>query len=423
MINTNNASQKSKRKTDKEILQIKRLKTHDHHFGLTYRNEFFTLDWMKIINDLVTDFNKLTLIEKENNVKQTEPESIVKRRKQKSNIEQDDDVDILHCTLNDFQGDLDETYITSIDNKGLDNFTKTVSTIQHTNEFKAVNTISSIVSISDEVVDLTPPLNELAQQHINLQLPNTEKLRKGDQLMALTTSKIEAYAKKENSPDTIQIDSHKRSLTIKGQIQSPAKRCKLPEQDSNSQVQTSQKVRNKITTTQSTNLQQPNTTSNHTVLQKQLKKQALNTSWIRLKAAPKHESQYCLHQRYLHSNHDQSQSLKNSHNETIDSSTSRASIIKVFPNGDKIYKDGIITPFYHREPIWVKRRGEGHELRDAMSKLAKKHTPDVNKKKRDRTEEERAKQGRRRLANGLREWNLRPRTNKPFLDGRIQGTD
>ena len=96
----------------------------------------------------------------------------------------------------------------------------------------------------------------------------------------------------------------------------------------------------------------------------------------------------------------------------------KANIIKVFPNGDKLYVDGINTPFYHREPTWIRRRGQGHELRDSMSKLVKKQNLEMNKKKRDRSEKERAKQKRRRLINELYEWNSRPCSTTSFLDGR-----
>ena len=95
----------------------------------------------------------------------------------------------------------------------------------------------------------------------------------------------------------------------------------------------------------------------------------------------------------------------------------KANIIKVFPNGDKLYVDGINTPFYHREPTWIRRRDQGHKLRDSMSKLVKKQNQEMNKKKRDRSEKERAKERRRRLINGLSEWNSLCSTT-PFLDGR-----
>ena len=68
-------------------MQVKRLKTHDHHFDLTYRNVFYSLDWMKIIDHLITDFNKLTLEEEEENTG--------KQKEQISNTTQDNDIDVL----------------------------------------------------------------------------------------------------------------------------------------------------------------------------------------------------------------------------------------------------------------------------------------------------------------------------------------
>ena len=100
---------------------------------------------------------------------------------------------------------------------------------------------------------------------------------------------------------------------------------------------------------------------------------------------------------------------------TIDSSSCRTKITGIYPNGDILYGDGVITPFYHREPLWVHRRGQGQALRDSMSVLPKRFNPNLKEKKRDRTEKEKEQQRRRRIVNGLREWNLRPKSNRPYL--------
>lgn len=88
---------------------------------------------------------------------------------------------------------------------------------------------------------------------------------------------------------------------------------------------------------------------------------------------------------------------------TIDSSSCRIKIIGIYPSGDILYGDGVSTPFYHREPLWVHRRGQGQALRDSMSVLPKKFNPNLKEKKRDRNEKEKEQQRRRRTVNGLRE--------------------
>lgn len=79
-------------------------------------------------------------------------------------------------------------------------------------------------------------------------------------------------------------------------------------------------------------------------------------------------------------------------NKAIDSQCSRNKIIHIYPKGDKILGHGINTPFYHREPVWVKRRGQGNELRYSISKLPDKLDNILNVKKRDRSEKQKAKQ-------------------------------
>jgi len=51
-----------------------------------------------------------------------------------------------------------------------------------------------------------------------------------------------------------------------------------------------------------------------------------------------------------------------------------------------------------------------------MSKLPDKPDNKLNVKKRDRNEKQKASQKRRRLINGLKEWNARPKPSKPYIE-------
>ena len=189
---------------------------------------------MKIIDHLITDFNKLTLEEEEENTG--------KQKEQISNTTQDNDIDVLQWILGD---DLNEKDTTSINDKKLNNSAETLSKIQHSNEAENANIVSSTVSSPNQEVESTQRRRNIAQQQIKSQIHNTKKLRKEDQLIDSITDTIHKNAKEKSSSTTINIDSHKESITIKDQAHTSVKRCKLTKQEFNNQVEaTNWKIRN-----------------------------------------------------------------------------------------------------------------------------------------------------------------------------------
>jgi len=147
---------------------------------------------MKIIDHLITDFNKLTLEEEEENTG--------KQKEQISNTTQDNDIDVLQWILGD---DLNETDTTSINDKKLNNSAETLSKIQHSNEAENANIVSSTVSSPNQEVESTQRRRNIAQQQIKSQVHNTKKLRKEDQLIDSITDNIHKNAKEKSSSTTI----------------------------------------------------------------------------------------------------------------------------------------------------------------------------------------------------------------------------
>lgn len=386
VIKEDNDSHRQKRKMEKATLLIKRLKTDEHHFDLTYKNVFCPTNWIKLIDDLVIKFNKLTL---------TEVKDAITIEKPESDSEQNEDIDVLERIVNNFSEDL---YTKPIDDNSVNNSTPIESVIPNTEESKNNDNIELTVSISFKEVKIKQQQIGTTSPEFNYQKHDDKKLEKENESLRLIKETFQLDSERESSPNTVTINSQKGIAKAKNQDQPSKKRCDINEH---------KKIANE--------LQYNKTSSNYSPLQNKSTKQKPNTSPTQQDIAAKHGLRHYHHHHY-HLNYHHSQLPEGSYNRRIDSPTPKSNIIKVFPNGDKLYGDGLTTPFYHLEPTWIRRRGQGHILRDSMSKLMKKSSNDTNGKKRERTENERARQRRRRLANGLREWNLRPRTRKPFLD-------
>lgn len=281
---------------------------------------FCPTNWIKLIDDLVIKFNKLTL---------TEVKDAITIEKPESDSEQNEDIDVLERIVNNFSEDL---YTKPIDDNSVNNSTPIESVTPNTEESKNNDNIELTVSISFKEVKIKQQQIGTTSPEFNYQKHDDKKLEKENESLRLIKETFQLDSERESSPNTVTINSQKGIAKAKNQDQPSKKRCDINEH---------KKIANE--------LQYNKTSSNYSPLQNKSTKQKPNTSPTQQDIAAKHGLRHYHHHHY-HLNYHHSQLPEGSYNRRIDSPTPKSNFIKVFPNGDKLYGDGITTPFYHLEP-------------------------------------------------------------------------